>query len=171
MTLLERILLPGDSRWVIFVRVMLAGVFISEGYLKLVDPAWLGAGRFAKIGIPWSDFTGPLVGWTELACGLLLALGLFSRLAAIPLIIVMIVAILSTKIPILLGHDWWIFSLRKLERYGFFSMTHEGRLDYAMLLGAIFMLLTGSGRWSLDERISEAMSQQDKSDHLNEHRK
>lgn len=107
----------------------------------------------------------------QLACGLLLALGLFSRLAAIPLIIVMIVAILSTKIPILLGHDWWIFSLRKLERYGFFSMTHEGRLDYAMLLGAIFMLLTGSGRWSLDERISEAMSQQDKSDHLNEHRK
>jgi uncharacterized membrane protein YphA (DoxX/SURF4 family) len=83
----------------------------------------------------------------------------------------MIVAILSTKIPILLGHDWWIFSLRKLERYGFFSMTHEGRLDYAMLLGAIFMLLTGSGRWSLDERIFEAMSQQDKSDHLNEHRK
>jgi uncharacterized membrane protein YphA (DoxX/SURF4 family) len=171
MTLLERILLPGDSRWVILVRVMLAGVFISEGYLKLVDPAWLGAGRFTKIGIPWSDFTGPLVEWTELACGLLLALGLFSRLAAIPLIIVMIVAILSTKIPILLGHDWWIFSLRKLERYGFFSMTHEGRLDYAMLLGAIFMLLTGSGRWSLDERIFEAMSQQDKSDHLNEHRK
>ena len=169
MTSLERILSPGESRGVILVRLMLAGVFISEGYLKLVEPAWLGAGRFFKIGIPWPDFTGPLVGWTELVCGLLLALGLFSRLAAIPLIIVMIVAILSTKIPILLGHDWWIFSLRKLERYGFFSMTHEGRLDYAMLLGAIFMLLTGSGRWSLDERIFEAMSQQDKSDHLNEH--
>jgi len=125
---------------------MLAGVFISEAYLKLVEPAWLGAGRFAKIGIPWPEFTGPLVGWTELVCGLLLALGLFSRLAAIPLIIVMIIAILSTKIPILLGHDWWIFSLRKLERYGFFSMTHEARLDYAMLLGALFMIFTRIGQ-------------------------
>ena len=52
----------------------------------------------------------------------------------------------------------------------FFSMTHEGRLDYAMVLGALFMVIAGSGHWSLDEIIFEAMSQQDKSDHLNEHK-
>jgi putative oxidoreductase len=164
MNLLQNILSPGDSRWAILIRLMLAGVFISEGYLKLADPAWLGAGRFATIGIPRPEIAGPLVGWTELACGFLLALGLFSRLAAIPLIVVMIVAIVSTKIPILFGHDWWIFSVRKLERYGFFSMTHEGRLDYAMLLGAIFMLLTGSGRWSLDEKLFGAIAQREKSE-------
>lgn len=166
MNLRQNILSPGDSRWAILIRLMLAGVFISEGYLKLADPTWLGAGRFAIIGIPRPEIAGPLVGWTELACGLLLALGLFSRLAAIPLIVVMFVAIISTKIPIFLGHDWWIFSVRKLERYGFFSMTHEGRLDYAMLLGAIFMLLTGSGRWSLDERFFGAISQREKRENL-----
>ena len=103
------------------IRLMLAGVFIGEGNLKLADPAWLGAGCFAKIVIPWPEFTGLLLGWTELVCGLLLVLGLFSRLSAIPVIIVMIIAILSKKIPILLGHHWWIFSLRKLERYGFLA--------------------------------------------------
>jgi uncharacterized membrane protein YphA (DoxX/SURF4 family) len=153
-----------ETRWTIFIRLMLAGVFISEGYLKLVDPSWLGAGRFAQIGIPWPNFTGPLVGWTELLCGVLIAVGLFSRLAALPLIFVTMVAIISTKIPILFGHDWWIFSVRKLERYGFFSMTHEGRLDYAMLLGAIFILFEGSGRWSLDKMLLNKNSRTSKNE-------
>jgi uncharacterized membrane protein YphA (DoxX/SURF4 family) len=153
VTFREFILSPGDSRWAIVIRLMLAGVFVTEGYLKFSDPAWLGAGRFAKIGIPWSDVTGPLVGWTEVVCGILMAIGLFNRIAAIPLIVVMAVAIVSTKIPVLFGRDWWIFSVRKLERYGFFSMTHEARLDYAMLLGALFMLLSGAGRWSLDGKL------------------
>lgn len=152
MTLSRHLLSPGESRWAILIRLMLAGVFVTEGYLKLVEPAWLGAGRFAKIGIPAPELMGPLVGWTELICGLLLGVGLLGRIATIPLIVVMIVAIVSTKIPILLGRDWWIFSVRDLDRYGFFSMTHETRTDYAMLLGAIFMLLTGSGRWSLDRK-------------------
>jgi len=60
------------------------------------------------------------------------------------------------KIPILLGREWWIFSLRDLDRYGFLSFTHETRTDWAMLMGAIFMLLSGSGRWSLDARLSQA---------------
>lgn len=157
MTIRQHVLSPGHSRWAILIRLMLAGVFVTEGYLKLTEPTWLGAGRFARIGIPWPELTGPLVGWTELTCGLLIAVGLFGRLAAIPLIVIMIVAIVSTKIPILLGRDWWIFNVRDLERYGFFSMTHETRTDYAMLLGATFMLLTGSGRWSLDRRWFSAL--------------
>ena len=82
--------------------------------------------------------------------------GYASRAAAVPIIIIMIVAIVSTKIPILLGREWWIFSLRDLDRYGFLSFTHETRTDWAMLMGAIFMLLSGSGRWSLDARLSQA---------------
>lgn len=164
---MPKISLPqSKADWTILIRLMLAGVFVSEGYLKLIDPEWLGAGRFAKIGIPYPEITGPVVGWTELICGLLIAFGLFSRMAAVPLIIVMIIAFISTKIPILFGHDWWIFSVRKLERYGFFSMTHEGRLDYAMLLGAIFIYLKGSGSWSFDKMLFSEAGKYDESHRL-----
>jgi len=144
---------PGEGRWTVLVRLLLAGVFVPEGIQKLIFPDALGAGRFAKIGIPWPEFTGPLVGWFEIACGLLLLVGLIGRLASVPIIVIMVVAIVSTKVPILLGHDWWIFHVRELDSYGFWSMAHETRTDWAMLLGAIFVLLSGSGRWSLDARL------------------
>jgi putative oxidoreductase len=140
----------GDSRWAIFIRISLAFVFVLEGYQKLVLPEALGAGRFAKIGIPWPDLMGPFVGIVEIVCGLLILAGLFARFAAVPLIITMVVAIISTKVPILLGHDWLMFSVRDLDRYGFLSMTHETRTDFAMLMESIFILLAGAGHWSMD---------------------
>lgn len=142
---------PGDSRWAIFIRISLAFVFVLEGYQKLILPEVLGAGRFAKIGIPLPELMGPFVGVVELACGLLILAGLYARMAAVPLIFIMIVAIISTKIPILIGDDWLIFNVRTLDRYGFLSMTHETRTDFAMLMEAIFILLSGAGRWSIDE--------------------
>jgi uncharacterized membrane protein YphA (DoxX/SURF4 family) len=114
----------------------------------------LGAGRFTHIGIPYPDFMGPFVGVVETICGVLIILGLLTRLAAIPLIIIMIVAIVSTKIPILLGHDLWIFHVPKMPRYGFWSMAHEARADLCMLLGALYLLIEGGGAWSLDARLS-----------------
>jgi len=141
---------PGDSRWAIFIRVSLAFVFVLEGFQKLILPGELGAGRFAKIGIPWPDLMGPFVGVVELACGALILVGLYARLAAVPLIAIMVVAIISTKVPILLGRDWLIFSVRDLDRYGFLSMTHETRTDFAMLMESIFIVLAGPGRWSWD---------------------
>lgn len=145
---------PGTGEWTILVRLLLAGVFVPEGIQKLAFPDLLGAGRFAGIGIPWPEFTGPLVGWFELACGLLILIGLAARLASVPIVGIMLVAILSTKIPILLGHDWLIFNLRELDRYGFWSFAHETRTDWAMLLGALFVLLSGAGRWSIDARLA-----------------
>ena len=65
----------------------------------------------------------------------------------------MLVAIVATKIPILLGHGFWGFSLRELPRYGFFSMAHEMRTDWAMLLGALFLLWIGPDRFSLDAAL------------------
>lgn len=141
---------PGDSRWAIFIRISLAFVFVLEGDQKLILPEILGAGRFAKIGIPLPELMGPFVGVVELACGLLMLAGLFARIAAVPLIVIMLVAIVSTKIPIFLGQDWLMFSVRDLDRYGFLSMTHETRTDFAMLMEAIFILLAGAGRWSVD---------------------
>nr|WP_315050886.1 DoxX family protein [uncultured Brevundimonas sp.] len=135
------------------MRLSLAGVFIPEGLQKLTHADILGAGRFEKIGIPAAEFFGPLVGWVELIAGLMFLVGFASRVAAVPIIVIMLVAIISTKIPILLGREWWIFSLRDLDRYGFLSFTHETRTDWAMLMSACFLLLSGSGRWSIDQRL------------------
>jgi uncharacterized membrane protein YphA (DoxX/SURF4 family) len=126
-------------------------VFLPEGIQKLAFPEILGAGRFARIGIPLPDVMGPFVGAVETVCGALIILGLFARLAVVPLIAIMIVAIISTKIPILLGHELWIFYLPKeIKRTGLWSMLHESRTDLTMLLGSIYLLMRGSGRWSLD---------------------
>jgi DoxX/Multicopper oxidase len=93
----------------------------------------LGAGRFAKIGIPFPDVMGPFVGMVEIVCGSLVILGIFTRLAVIPLIIIMIVALISTKLPILLGHEVWMFHLAQdIKRTGFWSMMHEARADLTM---------------------------------------
>lgn len=145
---------PGEATWSIFVRLSLAGVFIPEGLQKLTHADILGAGRFAKIGIPFPEFFGPFVGWIELIAGVMFLVGYATRAAAVPIIVTMIVAIVSTKIPILLGREWGGFSLRDLDRYGFLSFTHETRTDWAMLMGAIYLLLSGAGRWSLDSRWS-----------------
>ncbi|MGH9865010.1 MAG: DoxX family protein [Candidatus Acidiferrales bacterium] len=149
--MLDRILRTGDDPWVLLIRLLVGlVVFVPEGLQKLLFPALLGAGRFASIGIPWPEVMGPFVGLLETLCGALIIVGLFTRLAAIPLIIVMIVAILSTKIPILLGHEFLIFNFPHLSRYGFWSMAHEARADFCMLLGCLYLLIVGSGGWSVD---------------------
>ena len=140
----------------VLVRLMVGTVFLFEGVQKFLYPADLGAGRFAKIGILAPDVLAPFVGGVEIICGALVLVGLLTRLAAIPLLINISVAILSTKIPILLGHGFWTFTLTKLPRYGFLSMMHEARTDFSMLLGLIFLLIVGAGRWSLDARIAGA---------------
>lgn len=82
-------------------------------------------------------------------------LGLFTRLAAIPLIIDMAVAITTTKIPVLLGHGIGPFQLRDVPIYGFWGFAHEARTDYSMLLGSIFLLIVGAGLWSLDALLAK----------------
>jgi putative oxidoreductase len=145
----------GASGWPILIRLLVGlVVFFPEGIQKLVFPDILGAGRFLRIGIPYPDIMGPFVGVVETICGALIIVGLFTRLASIPLIVIMIVAIVSTKIPILLGHDFWIFHVQKLPRYGFWSMAHEARADLCMLLGALYLLIEGAGAWSLDALLS-----------------
>jgi putative oxidoreductase len=129
-------------------------VFSPEGIQKRIFPELLGAGRFSRIGIPLPNVMGPFVGVVEIVCGALVIVGLLTRLAAIPLIITMLVAIVSTKIPILLGHEFWIFHLPKLERYGLWSAEHESRADLAMLLGCLYLLIEGTGQWSIDAVLS-----------------
>jgi putative oxidoreductase len=141
--------------WTVLIRLQIGlMVFFPEGIQKLIFPDILGTGRFTKIGIPFPDLMGPFVGVVETVCGFLIILGLLTRLASIPLIIVMIVALVSTKLPILLGHDVWIFHLAQdIKRTGFWSMMHEARADLTMLLGCLYLLIVGAGRWSLDARM------------------
>jgi putative oxidoreductase len=137
----------------VLLRFMTGSVFLSEGILKFLYPEDLAAGRFAQIGIPSPEIMGPLVGGCEVVCGALLIVGFLTRLAAIVLLIDISVAIVSTKIPVLLGHGFWGFSLIKLPRYGFWSMMHEARTDFSMWLGLVFLLIVGAGRWSFDAAL------------------
>ena len=128
--------------WVILIRLAVGAVFLSEGIQKFLFPASLGVGRFTKIGIPAPEIMASFVGVVEIGCGALLILGLLTRLAAMALIINMLVAIFSTKIPILI-------------KSGFWAMAHEARTDYTMLLGCLFFLIVGAGHWSVDARLAK----------------
>jgi putative oxidoreductase len=128
------------ARATILIRLLVGAVFLSEGIQKFLFPAALGVGRFIKIGIPAPQFFAPLVGIVEIVCGTLLIIGLLTRLATIPLIIDISVAIITTKIPM-------------LSTAGFWSMAHEARTDYCMFLGLVFLLLVGSGPFSIDRRV------------------
>lgn len=125
----------------VLVRALVGGVFASEGVQKFLFPAALGAGRFAKIGIPAPEVMGPFVGAVELGCGLLLLAGLLTRFAAIPLIIDMLVALATTKVPMLIAQGFW-------------AAMHEARTDLCMLLGSLFLLWVGAGGWSVDSFVA-----------------
>ncbi len=141
MRLLDRLVSISAPAPVILIRLLAGGVFLSEGIQKFLYPDQLGIGRFVKIGIPMPQVMGPFVGVVEIVCGAMFLLGFLTRLAAIPLMIDMLVAIASTKIPMLLGKGFW-------------AMAHETRTDYSMLLASIFLLIEGSGPWSVDARLN-----------------
>ena len=136
----------------VLIRIMVGAVFLTEGIQKFLYPAEVGAGRFAKIGIPQPELLGPFVGSVEIICGTLVLIGLFTRFAVLPLLGVMAVAFVTTKLPILLGQDLGPFQLRQLSYYGFWGFAHESRTDFCMVMGSFFLLLVGPGPLSLDER-------------------
>ena len=125
------------DRSVILIRLLVGCVFLSEGVQKFLFPAALGVGRFQKIGIPAPQFFGPFVGAVEIVCGFLVVVGLVTRVAAIPLLIDISVALATTKVPMLVKSGLW-------------ATLHEARTDFCMFLGCIFLILWGSGAISLD---------------------
>jgi putative oxidoreductase len=127
------------AKALLLIRILVGWVFVSEGIQKFLLPAQLGVGRFEKIGIPSPHFMAPFVGTVEIVCGTLLLIGLFTRLAVFPLLAVISVAIATTKVPM-------------ITKSGVWSMLHEARTDFSMLLGLVFLLIAGAGTWSLDAR-------------------
>ncbi|MGE3465868.1 MAG: DoxX family protein [Pyrinomonadaceae bacterium] len=150
MPIIQRITASYAPTATILIRFVVGLVFFGEGVQKFLYPDSVGAGRFAKIPIPNPEITASLVGSLEIVCGILIILGLLTRIAALPLIAIMLTAILTTKIPILLGTEWLGFSLRKVSYYGIWGFLHESRTDLAMLFGSLFLLIVGAGPWSVD---------------------
>jgi len=138
--MLEKIINTDNSKTTIIIRLIVGVVFLSEGIQKFLIPATRGAGRFSKIGLPSPEFLGSFVGGFEIVCGALVLLGLMTRLASIPLIVIMLVAIIITKTEVLADKGFW-------------EMLHSSRTDWAMLLSSIFLLIKGSGFWSFDKRL------------------
>jgi putative oxidoreductase len=130
---------PRTAKALLLIRILVGWVFVSEGIQKFLFPVQLGVGRFEKIGIPAPHFTAPFVGTVEIACGALLLIGLFTRVAVLPLLGVILVAIATTKLPM-------------IAKTGIWSTLHEARTDFSMLLGLLFLLVTGAGTLSLDAR-------------------
>jgi uncharacterized membrane protein YphA (DoxX/SURF4 family) len=146
--LASRLLTPPTQgpRSTLLVRLAVGLIFLTQGILKFTDPA-MGVSRFTRIGLPWPSFTAHFVGTFEILCGGLVLLGLVTRLAAIPLLMVISTAIATTKLP-------------ELARagQGFWFMVSDARTDFAMLCCLIFLLLAGPGRWSLDARVRGSTS-------------
>jgi len=140
-----------EEAWqaLILVRLMVGAVFLSEGLQKFAYPALRGPGRFAEMGWPVPEVVSNLVGGMEVVCGTLILLGLFARLAAFGTVILMMVAILTTKIPIWVGAGFGPFEVQQVSEYGFWHMTHAMRADWAMLMGSLVLIYAGSGPWSL----------------------
>ncbi|RXF71148.1 DoxX family protein [Arcticibacter tournemirensis] len=138
--MLKRIIKTPPQTTTIIIRLMVGAVFLSEGIQKFLYPDKLGAGRFEKIGFPEPEFLGYLVGSFEIGCGLLVLLGFLTRLATIPLLAIMLVAIATTKAKLIAEDGLWL-------------MLHESRTDWSMLLGSVFLLITGGGKWSIDRSI------------------
>ena len=141
MNFLQKIATVDAPASVILIRIAVGSVFMSEGIQKFINPGEIGAGRFAKIGLPNPDILAPFVGSFEISCGILVLLGMFTRLSVIPLVVIMLVAISTTKIPILLDKGFW-------------SMAHDSRTDFAMLLGSVFLSIVGAGKLSVDAYLA-----------------
>jgi uncharacterized membrane protein YphA (DoxX/SURF4 family) len=119
------------------IRIVVGIVFLTEGLLKYVYPQDLGAGRFTRIGLPWPGVLGPFVGAVEMLGGLAMLVNLAPGYAAMALVAVISVALLTTKLPVLLGRPLGPFTLMKAPYYGALGFLHEARTDLSMFAGTI----------------------------------
>jgi uncharacterized membrane protein YphA (DoxX/SURF4 family) len=127
---------------IFLIRLSVGLIFLTQGVLKFTDPK-MGVERFTRIGFPHPGVTAHFVGCFEIACGLLVLIGFWTRVSSVPLLIVICTAIATTKIPEL-GR----------QNQGFWYMVSDARTDFAMLCSLLFLILTGGGVWAVDARRS-----------------
>lgn len=146
-SLIHRIVQTSAPAATTLIRLLVGGTFLSEGIQKFLYLE-RGTGRFMKIGLPNPEFLGPFVASFETLCGALILLGFFTRLATVPLLVIMTVAVTTTKVPILLEEGFW-------------KAAHDSRNDWSVTLGSLFLLIVGAGPWSLDKRIADRIARAD----------
>jgi putative oxidoreductase len=125
---------------IVLIRLPVGLIFLTQGILKYIDPN-MGVVRFTRIGFPYPYLTAHFVGTFEIVCGFLVLLGLWTRAAAVPLLIVIATAIVTTKVPELVRTN-----------QGLWYMVSDARTDFAMLCSLLFLISVGGGAWSLEAR-------------------
>lgn len=126
-----------DDHKMIIIRLIAGLIFISEGILKYKLMQWLGPGRFAEIGFSHSFFWAYFTGAFEITCGFMVLAGFWTRIASVPLLVIMFVAFVTTKIPLLIEKGFWTFA-------------HEYTTDFSLTLLLTVLIIYGGGRWSAD---------------------
>lgn len=118
-------------------RLVLGFLFVMHGWQNDVTKGW-GSTRdsFAAMNIPATDIAATLASWGELITGVLLILGLLTRLSSLVLVINMA------------GAFWFVH-----KDAGLWSS--DGGFEYVLVLGAcaLLLLLTGPGAVSVDKLL------------------
>lgn len=138
----SRILKTENDNKLIFIRIITGLIFISEGIQKYLIVSMLGTSYFQEIGFGHPMFWAYFAGAFEILCGIMILIGLFTRLASIPLMVIMITAFFTTKLPL-------------LSDKGFLTFAHEYRIDFALTILLVVLLIYGGGKWSADSKISQ----------------
>jgi putative oxidoreductase len=136
----SQILNTGNDNKIIFIRIIVGLIFFSEGIQKYLVVSMLGPAYFKEIGFIHPMFWAYLTGAFEMFCGILILFGLLTRLASIPLLTIMIIAFITTKLPI-------------LSTNGLLTFLHEYRIDFSLTLLLILLIIYGGGKWSVDLKI------------------
>ena len=135
-----QVLITGNDSKILFIRLIVGLIFISEGIQKYVIVTMLGPAFFKEIGFGHPMFWAYFAGAFEISCGILILFGLLTRIATIPLLTIMITAFITTKLPLLTTSGFWTFS-------------HEYRIDFSLTLLLILLFIYGGGKWSVDSKI------------------
>jgi putative oxidoreductase len=139
-TLKKQILSTEDDNKIIIVRLIVGLIFMSEGIQKYMIVTMMGPAFFKEIGFDYPMFWAYFTGAFEISCALLILFGFLTRMASIPLIIIMITALITTKLPL-------------LAIKGFLTFAHEYTTEFSLTMLLILLLIFGGGRWSVDLKI------------------
>ena len=129
--------LTGCLHWLppLIGRITIAVVFIEAGWRKLNSIPKV-VGFFTNLGIPMPMANAVLVANTEFICGLAVLLGLCTRLASIPLVVIMTVALMTAKRAAIEGPSD-IFEIS----------------EFLFIVILVWLIIEGAGAFSLDRRL------------------
>ncbi|TQS76313.1 DoxX family protein [Ornithinibacillus gellani] len=99
-------------------------VFIVSGAMKLLNENFKTT--FAELGIPFPALMLFIVAITEIACGAFIAGQIYLKQAVAPLILILIAAIILTKLPL-------------VSAPGILAFAFEARLDIILILVLLFI--------------------------------